>query len=491
MRHGYLRGDPDKIAAARNTLATKSSEDLAKLVDANHQIVSTALNEMGVEATLKSVKAVTGPSEEDKAENLNKVIVDRAAAEQILSEREEIDQAKLENDQAQENVDRFRRGPRVMTAEQVNQFALASTRAHYPASEQFARSIQSFFSSTPTNGTGTDFIQRFAQPFAFDTGTPLSQLVAEPRNAITATQTMRPGTGSTQAQPDIGFLRFPPLQPDVELYARRQASVYAFLSQNSSRQIPVGVGGGAYRYTAETVPTGTAPAARTPVGVLSAREFATEIRTANLEIMGAWVPVAREEFLDVQGFSQFLNTVLRDDVLLAVDNQLLNGTGTAPDLRGLNEITNRQKNPMAPASGVTEYGTTEIHKVITDIFSSGHAIADFIVMSPADWHEVRTHRDGEKRLQMGSELIDIVPMMFALPVIRTPAQPAGTVFVGTSSKLMLLEQGGVMVEWTNAHDDGFTKLVDAVRGHMRIGLASRRDVAQGTVSSFSAEETGA
>ena len=489
MRHGYLRAEPEAITAARAPLIGKSSADLAKLAEDNYRITAKALDEMGIESKLDGVTAVTGPDNEAKAENLNKVIVDRAAAEQILTEREEVEAAKQENEAANQTVQQYRRGPRVFTPEQVAELARAQRPAPvnpYPASAKFSKACTDFFGETPT---GSNFLNKFNQPFWFETGVLLKDLIEEPINAITATQTMRPGTGETTAQPDIGFLRFPPLQMDLEYYARRQTSVYAFLSRRS-RTLPTEAGG-AYRYTAETAPTGTAPAARAAAGVLSAREFGTEIRTSNLEIMGAWVPVAREEFLDVPGFSMFLNTVLRDDVMLAVDNQLLNGNGTAPNIRGLNEITNRQKNPMAPASGVTEYGTTEIHSVMTSIFTNGHAMADFIIMNPTDWHSVRTHRDGEKRLQMGSELIDIVPIMFGLPVIRTPAQPAGTVFVGTSSKLMMLEQGGVIVEWTNAHDDGFTKLIDAVRGHCRIGLVSRRDTAQGTVSSFSAEETGA
>ena len=487
MRHGYLRAEPKAITAARGPLEGKSSADLADLVESSFRTVNTAFDEMGPELKLDKVKVIDGPDLEGKAENLNKVIVDRAAAQEILSEREEVEAAKQENEAANQTVRTYRRGPRVFTPEQVEQLARAQRPAPvdpYPASTKFAKACSNFFGAT----SGSNFLNKFNQPFWFESGVLLKDLIEEPVNAITATQTMRPGTGETTAQPDIGYLRFPPLQMDIEYYARRQTSVYAFLSRRS-RTLPTEAGG-AYRYTAETAPTGTAPAARVAAGVLSAREFGTEIRTANLEVMGAWVPVAREEFLDVPGFSMFLNTVLRDDVMLAVDNQLLNGTGTAPQIRGLNEITNRQKNPMAPASGVTEYGTTEIHSVMTSIFSSGHAMADFIIMNPTDWHSVRTHRDGEKRLQMGSELIDIVPMMFGLPVIRTPAQPAGTVFVGTSSKLMMLEQGGVIVEWTNAHDDGFTKLIDAVRGHCRIGLVSRRDTAQGTVSSFAAEETG-
>ena len=534
MRHGYLTPDPKAVETQIEALQGKSSEELAKMHDEGYRIVNTALSEMGIESKMDNVKAVGGPSNEDKAENLNKVIVQRTATGRILAEREEIEAAKAENEAAKQAVEEFRRGPRVMTPDQVAA-ELAKQRAQnvpsvqspFPETDKLRRGILSFFSGGAIGGaiggetgsasggasggasgsetgtgagteggftsdalpTGFDFLNRFSSPFAFKTAASLRQLIREPVNAIAEDDTMRPGSGDLQAQANIGMLRFPPLADDIEYYQRRQTSVYAFLAPRA-RTIPIG-GGGAYRYTAETAPSEQKPAPRKAGTALARRKYATEIRTSNIESMGAWVPVAREEFLDVQGFAQFVNTVLRDDVLLAVDEQLLTGDGTAPNIRGLNNISGIQTNDMAPASGVTEYGVTEIHRAMTDVFNTGFSMVDFMVMNPVDWHNIRTHRDGEKRLQMGSELLNIAPMLFDVNIIRTPAQVAGTVFLGSSMKLQMLEQGGVVIEWTNSHDDGFANVTDAVRGVCRVGLVSRRDVAQGKVTSFAAEKTGA
>lgn len=482
MRHGYLRPDESAVTNAENALRSKGTDDLARLVEDRGRTFDSVIEEAGVEINFDSVKTLGGTNDE-KRDKLSQVIAERTAASNIIKERQEIEQAEAENNEANERLEDYRRGPRLFTPEQVREIAAGGQQSNaLPQSTRLAEAIGNHF------GDGADFVNRFGAPFAFSTEVELSSFIREPVNVITAANTMRTGSGNTGAQANVGFLRFPPLQDDVEYFPRRMVSVFQFLSRNA-RTIPMGAGG-AYRYSAEVAPTGTAPAFRAEASALSQRKFQTEIRTTNLQICGSWVPVSREEFLDVQGFSMFLNNVLRDDVLLSVDQALLTGNGNAPNILGLEQIQNVQTVDMAPGSGVTFFGTTLVHQAMSEAFSQGHTISDFIVMNPADWHETRTFRDTEERLTVGSELVDVRPSLFGLPVIQTPAATENTVFVGASSKLQVIQQGGVQVEWTNAHDDGFSKLIDAVRGYCRIGLVSRRDVGQAKVTNYAAKTTG-
>ena len=489
MRHGYLRPDEAAVTAAENALRAKSTDEIAEIVEGETTLFDKVMGEAGVNIDFSNDTSLGGATNDDKADKLSESIARRAAGGNIIAERQEAEAAKNENEAANERLREYRRGPRLFTPEQVREIASQNTSGANaaPASMALAEQVRNHF------GDGRDFSNRFGSPFGFETTVPVSSLVMEPQNVIAEADTMRPGTGGTETQTGIGVLRFPPLQPDYEYFARRQTSVFNYLASRVSRNIPNNYGG-AYRYSAEVAPSGTAPAFRRAATALSQREFGTEIRTVNLEFCGEWVPVSREEFLDVQGFTMFLNTVIRDDVMLAIDDQLLNGDGTAPNILGLNSITGKQTvnlNATSVGSGKFGFGTTAIHEAKTLAFATGHTNSDFVVMNPNDWHLIRTQRDTEDRLLIGGELMDVMPSLFGMPVISTPAQAAETVFVGASMKLMLLQQGGLMVEWTNAHDDGFGKLIDAVRAYCRIGLVSRRDAGQAEVVNFIDKRTGA
>ena len=457
MRHGYLRPSDEAVQNAENALRSRGTDDIARLVEERGRTFENVMNEAGVEINFDSVTTLGGTGDE-KRDKLSTVIAERTAGMNIMAERQEREQAEAENAEANERLQEYRRGPRLFTPEQVRQLATSASPNPAPHSTALAEQVQNYF------GDGNDFASRFGSPFAFETSVPLMGIVNEPVNVIAAGSTVQTGDGGTGSQANTGFLRFPPLQPDLEYAARRMPSVFSFLSGRVARNLPANYGG-AYRYSAETAPTENAPAFRAQATALPRRKYGTEIRTENLQICGTWVPVAREEFMDVPGFTMFLNNILRDDVLLSVDTSLISGDGTGANLTGLNNISGVNTVDISAIvasaalnSGDSYYGVTGVHQAITTNFATGHAMSDFIVMNPNDWHEVRTQRDTQERFLVGDALVEVRPSLFGLPVINTPGQTENSVFVGSSSKLMLLTQGGIMVEWTNSHDDGFQQV---------------------------------
>ena len=486
MRHGYLRPDEAAISAAEKAILGKSSAEIAKLVEAEGRTFDKVMEEASVDLDLSKVKAVGGATNDDKADNITQLIAKRKAGMNILAAREEKEAAQAENETAKERLDEYRRGPRLYTPEQVRELASANGSRTNTAPQQLAlvKAVNATFKDT------AEFHQRLGAPFSINTGVDAGQWSLEPTNAITPGNAMQSGDGDLSTQANVGLLRFPPLQADLEYYARRQASVFQFLSSRVTRNLDETFGGG-YRYRAETAPSENKPAFRAQANSLARRKFASEIRTANMQICGAWVPVAREEFMDVVGFGMFINTTLRDDIMLEVDDALLNGDGSGSSITGLNELSgvNAVAQPAA-AGGNPTFGVTSFHKAMTDVFTNGHAMVDFAVMHPTAWHGVRTQRDSQHRLLIGGEQDEVNKSLFGVTIIVTPAQGTATeVFLGTSMKLMLLQQGGLMLEWTNAHDDGFEKMIDAIRGYCRLGLVDRRALAHAKITNFEAEKT--
>ena len=499
MRNSYLQPEASVVQGFEASLAGKSDEELREVVDANARLYNTVFGEAEASLDFSKVKALGG-TDDEKRDKLSNTIAERTAATNLLRSRED----KAEADQANEEAVNAirRRGPRTFSAEQVN--ALVSGQVNRTVDGEnvynFFRSISDAVHSAAGGESAVagpeTFRRMLANRAVIDTGMAPRNLLrdpSEPLNQITATQTMRTGTGVTTAQAGTGFLTLPPLQQDVEYLSRRMTSVFAFLAARAM-ELPANAQG-AYRYTAETAPARTGgagrPAARAQAGSLQRAKYNTELRTVPLTIMGQWVPVAVEEFLDVPMFQDFLSTVMREDLLLSVDADLITGDGSSNKVTGLLEIPDASTTTaQTGTSQAPTFGVTQIHSDIWEkVYGVGNAYADAIVMHPNDWHAAITQRDSQDRLLVGNTFDPAAQTLFGLQVIKNTALPAGNTITFASNKVRLITQGGVMVDTTNSHDDGFEKMIDAVRMWVRLGLMSRRDTAVAKTTGWAVKKT--
>jgi HK97 family phage major capsid protein len=202
---------------------------------------------------------------------------------------------------------------------------------------------------------------------------------------------------------------------------------------------------------------------------------------------------------DVPFVTSFINGRLVMFVQLAEEDQLLNGNGTAPNLRGL---LNRTGLTAAQAKS-TDSNVDAIFKEITKIRTNSFLEPDAIVLNPADWQLVRLSKDSAGQYygggpfswasygetvstgdttstQAGSE------RLWGLRVVVTPAIAAGTALVGAfSTSAQILRRTGITVEMTNSNEDDFMNNLIAVRAEERLALAVYRPAGFGTVTGIS------
>ena len=479
MRNSYLSPEESVVQNYEAQLSGKSDADLKELIRTNGRLYNTFMEEAETNIDVSKVKVVGG-TDDEKRDKLSGTIAERQAAMNLLKDREVKEDADRANKDALNAI--RTRGPRTFTPEQVtalvreNQSGSPDAQNILDYRDEVVNFVQNIAGSGRTVGPDT-FKQMLAQRAAFETSLlPSNYLLRDPLNVIDATKTMQTGTGLTGQTGGTGFLSFPPLQQDTEYLSRRATSVYAFLATRAM-ELPANMQG-AYRYSAESAPSGDKPKARPQAGALSERKYSTVIRTTNLSAMGQMVPVAVEEFLDVPMFMNFLNTVMREDLLLEVDNDLINGDGNNDKVKGLANLDDITTTPMPGGAGDPGFGVTQIHSdIIERVFAVGNAYADFVLLNPVNWHQAITQRDSQDRLLVGNTVDATNKRMFGLPVLLNTALAAGTTLVGASNKCQLVTQGNIRVETTNSHDDGFGKLVDAVRMWTRIGLVNRRGTA--------------
>jgi len=167
--------------------------------------------------------------------------------------------------------------------------------------------------------------------------------------------------------------------------------------------------------------------------------------------------------------ADFLVSVIRSQLIqrlaLVEEDQLLNGNGTAPNLRGL---LNRV--------GIQTYATTataSAKKWMDGLFHAQQMVRtgsylnpDGIIVNPADYEYMRLGVDGQQQYYGGGPFtgaygnsgIQLQPGLWGRPTVVTPAIAAGTALVGAFGS-------------ANSNEDDFKRNLVAIRAEERIALA--------------------
>jgi HK97 family phage major capsid protein len=181
--------------------------------------------------------------------------------------------------------------------------------------------------------------------------------------------------------------------------------------------------------------------------------------------------------------ADFMVSIIRSQLLqrLAVveEDQVLNGNGTAPNLRGLLNRSGVQT--YATAAGATAKKSLDgIFHAMQLVKNNSFIAADGVVVNPTDYENMRLGVDGQSQYYGGGPFtgaygnsgLQLQPGIWGMPTVVTPAIAAGTVLVGAfKTGAQLFRKGGVRLESTNSNEDDFKKNLVAMRVEERVALA--------------------
>jgi len=212
-------------------------------------------------------------------------------------------------------------------------------------------------------------------------------------------------------------------------------------------------------------------------------------QTAPIRKVGVFLPVTEELLADVNGIQGYVNSRLGTMMKLRLDNQLLSGNGSAPNMEGV--LTKSGINAFDytgdPYGG--ELGKIgQIYQAITEIRKDAFVEPDAIIMHPSDWYDIVTavtevQTSGSKNplfVVAGGFGADAAPRIWGLPVVASTAISAGTVLVGKfggGEAAHVVMRQGLDLAVSDSHSDFFLKGKLAIRATMRVGLAVYRQEA--------------
>jgi HK97 family phage major capsid protein len=232
----------------------------------------------------------------------------------------------------------------------------------------------------------------------------------------------------------------------------------------------------AYKYWEETTLTNnaaeTAEAAAYPEAALAMTE-----RTSPVQKIAVWLPVTDEQLDDVVGSGTYVQNRLDLMLRQRLETQIITGNGTAPNLRGLFNISGIQT--QAKGADPTP---DAFYKAMTKLMVTAFAEPNAIIMHPNDWQDIRLLRTVDGVYIWGNPSEAGPERLWGLPVRKSIAVTEGTGGVIDTNYFLLFYKAGISFQVSDSHDDYFIKGKQAIRAQMRAGFLGFRPSAFCTVT---------
>ena len=238
----------------------------------------------------------------------------------------------------------------------------------------------------------------------------------------------------------------------------------------------VPVSGQNYTYFKENLHTrGAAPVAEGGLKPTSNVTFTTQ--TDRVKKIAVWMPVTDEALDDVPQLMAYLQELLRYDLKLEEERQILKGDGTGENLNGL------MTQATVYDATLTKAGDTAIdlvRRAIYQVRKQSMLSADGIVMTELDWMNIELQKDGENRYLFANLQGLVTPVLWGRPVVTSDSVDEGDVDTGGEFLVANFARSSVLFDRMSflfkmgLINDQFIKNERALLVEERLGLGVRR-----------------
>ncbi|MCX4912813.1 phage major capsid protein [Streptomyces sp. NBC_00687] len=194
--------------------------------------------------------------------------------------------------------------------------------------------------------------------------------------------------------------------------------------------------------------------------------------------IATFLPVTDEQFEDEPRAQGYVNNRLPFMIQQRLDSQLLVGNGTAPNLRGTENVSGIQTQALG-----TDSIPDAVYKCARKIRDNGFAEPSVLFIAPAKWESVRLLKTADGQYIWGHPSMVGPFTIWGIPVVETTAVSATKAILGDYANFSeLAMRRGIDVQVSNSHSDYFVKGKLAIRADMRAAAIHYRPKAFGSVT---------
>lgn len=261
-------------------------------------------------------------------------------------------------------------------------------------------------------------------------------------------------------------------QPGIVMVGQQQLTIADLFAQGQTNLNTI-------RYIQEDTFTNAATTVAEE-GLKPEASFDTSEVDAAVRKIAVIARVTDELFSDFPAVRAYVNERLPFMVEQELEDQLINGDGTAPNISGILD----QANIQTQARG-TDTNMDAIYKAMTKIRSVGFFEPDGVNIHPDNWTTIRLAKTNDLDYIWGHPSVEGPERIFGLRVNITTAMAAGTALVGAHRLgAQVFYREGLRVEATNSDGEDFRYNRVAIRAEVRAALAVYRPKAFCTVTSL-------
>lgn len=200
--------------------------------------------------------------------------------------------------------------------------------------------------------------------------------------------------------------------------------------------------------------------------------------TEPIETIATWMAATRKQLADSGQMRSLIDNQLRLMLDLEIDDQLMNGNGTSPNISGLLD-----RSGLQTLDGHAHFASTaniDLIRTAKRLVKTGiaRANADAVVVNPVDSEEFDLMKDEFGRYRagdpfgvLGTATPDAAPI-WRLRRVESEAVAEGTAIVGAFKQGgTVFEREGVTILTSDSHSDFFVRNLIAVLAETRLGLA--------------------
>lgn len=204
-------------------------------------------------------------------------------------------------------------------------------------------------------------------------------------------------------------------------------------------------------------------------GAIPESRFTPTLAKANVVNVAHYTKITKQLADDAPALAAYINTKMLYGLQNKVENQIVNGNGTAPQLKGL-LATGSFTDASEQLTGAKNL--FDLLLLLQGVAETAAYEPEALVLNPMTWAQLAMEKDSQGRYLLGGPGLAANKSVWGIPVVTSSAVPAGKFIFGNFTQTVTIyDRQQVAVEMTGTNEDDFTHYLYTIRASRRLALA--------------------